>query len=106
MASVDVVKNAALTVSKNVGHFNAMKRIPPYIVWAEDGQGDSLWADGQMQEQVITGTIDLFTKSSREPLFEKIQRALSDAEISFRWNSTQYEEDTGLYHHEWVWEIG
>ena len=106
MPSVDIIKNALLTVTQAVGHFTVLEKTPPYIVWGEDGQGKSLWADGKMQEQVITGTIDLFTKSSREPMFEKIQQALSDAEVSFRWNSTQYEEDTGLYHHEWVWEVG
>ena len=106
MPSVDIIKNALLTVTQAVGHFTVLEKTPPYIVWGEDGQGNSLWADGKMQEQVITGTIDLFTKSSREPMFEKIQQALSDAEVSFRWNSTQYEEETGLYHHERVWEVG
>ena len=25
--------------------------------------------------------------------------------ITWRHNSTQYEEDTGFYHHEWYWEV-
>lgn len=108
MCSLDVIKNALLTVSQNVWHFKAFKKAPPYIVWAEDGQADSVWADGAMQEQIITGTIDLYTKTlDNEPLFESIQNALNGTEISWRLNSIQYEDGgAGLLHYEWVWELG
>ncbi len=104
--NLNIIKNALLTVTSNVGHYEVLKKTDQYIVWAEDGQADSLWADGKMQEQVITGTVDYFTKTEYDPNVVKIQAALNEAEISFRLNSIQYEEDTKLIHYEWVWSLG
>lgn len=107
MRSLDGIKQALLSVTDRVSHYFAWKQEPPYLVWAEDGQGTALWADGKMELQTITGTIDLFTKNLRgEPLFEATQQALDQAGISWRLNSVQYEEDTRLLHYEWRWEIG
>lgn len=96
---------ALLTVTENVGHFEAFKKKDQYIVWAEDGQGDAVWADNMMQQQTITGTIDYFTKIENDENMERIQEALNDAEICFKLNSVQYEGETGYIHYEWVWEI-
>lgn len=104
--NLSTIKNALLTVTNNVGHYEALKKTDQYIVWAEDGEADSLWADGRMQEQTITGTVDYFTKMEYDPNVVKIQAALNDAEISFRLNSIQYEEDTKYLHYEWVWSLG
>lgn len=105
MECLDSIKNALLSVSQNVGHYEAFKKEPPYIVWAEDGQADSQWADGKMVGQTLTGTIDLFTKNlNGEPLFEAIQNALNGA-CSWRLNSVQYEPDTKILHYEWVWKV-
>lgn len=100
------IRDALLTVSDRVSRYHAVKRTAPYLVWAEDGQADALWADGVPQEQAATGTVDLFTRTEEDPLFDAVQQALTAAELSWRWNSTQREEDTGLIHHEWVWELG
>lgn len=105
MGMFDKLVNTLLSVTENVGHYKALKETDQYIVWAEEGQGDSLYADGKMQEQIITGTIDYFTTIEDDENFNKIQEALKDAEISFKLNSTQYEEDTGYIHYEWVWEV-
>lgn len=99
------VKNALLTVTDQVYHFDATGATAPYIVWAEDGQADAVWADGKMQEQTIAGTIDLFTKTEYDPLFNAIQAALNGIDISYRLESIQYEEDTKLIHYEWSWEV-
>lgn len=104
--NLNIIKNALLTVTNNVGHYEALKKTDQYIVWAEDGEDGSLWADGKMQEQTITGTVDYFTKTEYDPNVVKIQAALNDAEISFRLNSIQYEEDTKYLHYEWVWSLG
>lgn len=104
MTLVDL-KNALLTATSRVYHFSGNGATAPYIVWAEDGQADAVWADGKMQEQVITGTIDLFTKTEYDPLFNAIQTALNGIDISYRLESIQYEEDTKLIHYEWSWGL-
>jgi len=99
------VKKALLTVMNNVGHYEAMKKTDKYIVWAEDGEGDSVHGDGIKQEQAIQGTIDYFTKNDEDENVDKIQNALEKSKISFNLSSVQYEEETGYIHYEWEWEI-
>ena len=99
------IKTALLTVGVPVNHYKAHKKTDKYIVWAEDSQADSLWADGKMQEQILSGTIDYFTKTEYDTNFSAIQTALSNAVISYRINSIQYEEETGYIHYEWVFEV-
>ena len=100
------IKNALLTVTDNVKHFDATGAKGNYIVWAEDGQGDAAYADAKMQEQTLTGTIDYYTKIEYDPDFKAIQTALDDAGISYRLNSIQFEEATHYIHYEWVFNIG
>lgn len=106
MDKIKRVRDALLSVMPNVGHYTAQKKKAPYIVWAEDGEGDAVWADGKQQEQTITGTIDYFTETEFDPTDDRIQAALSEAGVSFRINLIQYEEDTKLIHTEWVWWLG
>lgn len=105
MDLLNIIPTALLTVTDNVGHYEAFKKNDKYIVWAEEGQANSVWSDNQMQNQAIQGTIDYFTKMEDDPNFDKIQNALSDAMVSFRLNSVQYEDDTKYIHYEWTWEI-
>lgn len=102
----DIIKNALLSTGIPVSHYSATKKSDKYIVWTEDGQSDALWADGKMVAQTIQGTIDYFTKSEYDRNVDKIQTALNDADIPFRLNSIQYEDDTGFIHYEWTWEVG
>lgn len=103
---LDRVKTALLTVTDKVYRYHATGMTGTYIVWAEDGAGDAVWADGEMQEQVIGGAIHLFTKKENDSLFHAVQQALSDAGISYRWESTTYEQDTKYIHHVWAFEVG
>jgi hypothetical protein len=57
-----------------------------------------------MLEQVLEGTIDLYTNAATYPLFRGVQSALKAAGIPFRLNSVQYEDDTEYIHHEWVFQ--
>lgn len=105
----EIIKNALLGVSPNVWHFEAATEAKtkndPYIVWAEDGAGDSVFANGRKKEGVVAGTVDLFTKNlDGEPLAEAIPKAL-DGVCAWRLLSAQHEEDTGILHYEWAWEI-
>ncbi len=98
------IRDALLTVSKDVYHFEALKKKDKYIVWAEDGEGNSGHADNK-KNQVIQGTIDYFTKDDADPAVEEIQEALELYEISYKLNSVQYEDKTEYIHYEWIWEV-
>lgn len=93
-------------VTPEVYHFRAKCPTAPYLVWAEDGQGESVHADGMTVEQSIEGTVDYFTRQEYDPNFQRIQVALDTAGAAWRLNSIQYEDDTGLIHYEWVWQVG
>lgn len=86
-------------------HYEARSKPDKYIVWAEDGQGSSTYADNHMDQQAISGTTDLFTKDEYDPVFDQIQQAMNKAQISWRLESIQHEEKTGYIHYEWSWEV-
>lgn len=105
MKSLNELKNALLSVMPAVYHFHAHKPPRRYIVWAEDGAGDTVFANGRLQNQAITGTVDLYTDDPEDTaLFEGVQSAL-DQVCAWQLNSVQYEDDTGLTHYEWAWEV-
>lgn len=105
MTCLDELRDALLDVTTAVYHFHAHKPPRKYIVWAEDGAGDTVFGNGRMQNQAITGAVDLFTDDPEDTgLFEGVQAAL-DGVCAWRLNSVQYEDDTGLTHYEWVWEV-
>ena len=105
MIRLEVIKNALLGVSSNVYHYAAPpNQIPPYIVWGEDGAHDFV-AGNKHMEQAYQGTVDLYTTQENDPLMTSIPNALNDTEAAWYLNSVQYEEDTKLIHHEWVFEV-
>lgn len=105
MNCLDRIRDALLTVTDRVYHFHAHKANAPYIVWAEDGAGEAVFANGSMQNQVLSGTVDLYTRTPDDrTLFNGVQNALNGV-CAWRLNSIQFEEDTGLTHYEWVWEV-
>jgi len=100
------LKNVLLTVTTKVYHYTPPQNVTGnYVVWAEDSQNNSVWADGKMQEQAIQGTIDYYTKTENDPQTIAIQKALNVAGVPFYLESIQYETDTGYIHTEWVWEV-
>lgn len=100
------IRDALIGVGIPVFHFLAQGQEAPYLIWGEDGSGQSLHGDGRLEGQVIQGTVDLYTRTECDPLMGRVQEALTDADIPWRLNSIQFEEDTGLIHYEWVWEYG
>ena len=105
-SEIKIIPKILLTVTKNVGHYEAMEKTDKYIVWAEDSEGSSVEGDNKKRNQSIQGTIDYFTTQEFDPDVEEIQKVLSENEISFYLNSVQYEEESGFIHYEWVWEVG
>ena len=90
-------------VTDEVSHAEKMKS-DRYFVWQEDGAND-LESDGLHAERAVTGSTDLFTKQEFDPWKEEFEKALEAAGIAWSYNSFQYEEETGFYHHEWYWEV-
>ena len=99
------VKTALLTVTTNLRHYDATGLIAPFVVWSEDAQAGAVYADGQMKEQAIQGTIDLYTKTEYDQTFNQIQAALNNAGIGFYLDSIQYEIDTKYIHYQWIFSI-
>lgn len=96
---------ALMAVVPECYHYEALKQSDKYIVWAEDSQAESLWADSKMTHQALQGTIDYFTRDEYDPNFAKIQAALNKLGISWRLASIQHEEETKYIHHEWIFAI-
>lgn len=91
-------------VTDQVGH-NAQMQSDRYFVWQQDGRNDFM-ASNRHNEKTVTGTTDLYTKMEDDPWAEQFETSLEAAgNIAWYLNSTQYEEDTGFHHYEWVWQI-
>lgn len=84
-------------------YFRAVKDVP-MIIWAEDGEGQSLHSDNLKEHQLVEGSVDFFTKTEFDPIVDAIQDALNPV-CAFTLNSVQYEEETGLIHYEWIWHV-
>lgn len=75
----------------------------PYVVWREAGE-DVFGADNRRGETAIEGTIDIFSLSEFDPLFDDVPNAL-DGVANCRLNSVQYEDDTKLIHYEYTFRV-
>lgn len=108
MTTLQDVKNALLLVKPNrTYHLTAPSDAKggEYYVWTEISQGKALYAGNRMCGQPFQVSVDLYTKDEYSPTFQKTQRAFSLKGIRFRYNTPQYEEDTGYIHHEWIVEV-
>lgn len=102
---LDSLKAALVALTERVYHYTAPSNsAPPYIVWAEDSE-NPFFADEQHAETAIQGTIDLYTRDEDDPLKQAIPGALNGLTCVWYLNSVQYEEETGLIHTEWVFEV-
>ena len=75
-----------------------------YFVWQEEGGAD-LILNGRHAERGQRGTTDLFTKTEFDTWKESFEAAMDAAGLVWILNSTQYEEDTGFWHYEWIWGV-
>lgn len=94
---------AHLAVTDQVSHGQRMKS-SRYFVWQEDGSNDLAAGNGHA-ERAVTGTTDLFTKREFDPWADALGESLSEYGIAWYLSSVQFEEDTGFWHTEWVWEV-
>lgn len=75
-----------------------------YGVYAEDGAND-LEAGDEHAEKALTGTVDYFTRDDSGACKDEIEAALEAAGCAWALNSVQFEDDTGLIHWEWTFEV-
>jgi len=74
-----------------------------YGVVSLEGSAGSVWADGHQRERVDEGSVDLFTIDNGRDLRDQLEALLNGVEgLGWRFNSRQWEQDTGLTHYEWV----
>lgn len=100
------VRDALLQISDNVFHIVKKGKVKDrYFVWQEDSESSNLHADNSKMHQTIEGTIDYFTTKERDSAVDDVQRVLNEKKISFRLNTVQYEDNTGLIHYEWIFNI-
>lgn len=105
LSCLETIKNICLSVTENVGHYEALDETDKYCVWAEDSESDALNTDNYKGGQTIQGTIDYFTKDEDDPNIEAFQTELNKARIGWSLNSVQYEDETGFIHYEWIWKV-
>lgn len=104
MSWTDRIIAAHRKVTDAVSHAQRMKS-ERYFVWQEDPP-DWLAADDRRGEALHRGSTDLFTKREFDPWRGAFEAALDEDEsIAWELNSIQYEEETGFFHYEWIWEV-
>lgn len=94
---------AHTAVTDAVSHGKRLKS-ERYFVWQEEGR-DDLEANGRHVEKAQRGRTNLYTKIEFDPWKDDFETALNRAGIAWRLNSSQYEEDTGFWHFEWIWAV-
>lgn len=102
---MEALKQALLALTQAVYNFVAPpNHAVPYIIWQREGDNDLL-AGNRRGETCETGSVDLFTKDAKDPLIAAIPVALEGIGAAWSLNAVQYEEETGLYHYEWLVEV-
>lgn len=95
-----------------------LKKLGDFAAWgwssSPDGEYGVISTDGQnalrsgnaLAEKIPEGTIDWFTRDPNSSMPSSIETLLDLLGASWYFNGVQYESDTGLLHHEWVWQYG
>lgn len=94
---------AHTAVTSAVSHGKRLKS-ERYFVWQEEGR-DDLEANGRHIEKMQRGRTNLYTKLEFDPWKEAFEHSLNGGGIAWRLNSSQFEEETGFWHFEWVWGV-
>lgn len=94
----------AMTNPTPCTHYLRSVSTTPFVVWQEDAD-NSTRADNAVEEQAISGTIDLFSRIEYDPAIDVVQDFLNRYGCSWYLSSVQYEDDTNLIHHEWIFEV-
>lgn len=71
-----------------------------YGVWAEESAED-LGANGHHAERGTIVTVDVYTREAAGAIRDSVEAALNGLPVSWRLDSIQYENETGLVHLYW-----
>ncbi len=97
-----IVRDALTAVSQKVSHYRRPPNLEGWIIWQEDSESGSFKAGNHLAEQQIHGTIDYYTRTEYDQTADDIQAVLDAvSRIGWQLSSVQYEDETGLIHHEW-----
>lgn len=72
-------------------------------VWAEDSDL-ALYANNRHAERIRQGVVHWFTRSDASEAPGQIEAALDAADIPWRSDGVDFEEDTGFLHYVWIFE--
>lgn len=100
---LEPVKEALLSVSENVGRHTAIDETKTHIIYYEEGEASEVAGDNVKLNQSIQGVIMLYAKPNEMEMFDKVQAALNNADISFSYNTTQVEN--GFIRYDWIFEV-
>lgn len=100
------IGQALAEITPNCKHYYRAVKYPPFLCWAEDGEGDSFNSGNHKTEQVISGSVDFFTLTEFDPLVDAVQEKLDALGLAWRLDSVDFEEDTNLIHYSWSFEVG
>jgi hypothetical protein len=77
----------------------------PCLIWSETGEASAMHAGNRKVEQAIAGTVDVYTKTEFDPLLDTVQDTLDSLGLAWVLDASAYEDDTGLIHYTWSWEV-
>lgn len=73
---------------------------------ALDGTADAVFADGQLSDRAVEGTIDLFTSRESRDKARLVESVLNQMDgVAWYLESNRYERGTQLLHREWVFSL-
>lgn len=76
-----------------------------YGIIALDGAADTMWANDHMEEQALSGSVDLFVRNKGLTEMLTVQRVLAQQGISWRLEDVSYEPARHIMHYEWTFEL-
>ena len=91
--------------SYNVYHYYRPMMTAPFIVWAETEEADNLHADNKKAETVMRVSVDVYTDTEFDTLFDAVFNYLNDNGMPFTISSVDFEESTRLIHYSFSTEL-
>ena len=84
-------------ISQRCHHYSRVETEAPFIVWAEQYEENSFYAD----DQGIHCAVDYFTKTEYDTTIDRIQQYLDESGFFWSLDNVEYEDETNLIHYNW-----